>query len=101
MALTEPHSIPDTANEPLKVSANSSPQSVATAITKSIFDSNVFPTIRAIGHGAIGQTVKAMAIARGFVAQRGVDLAFTVGFETLIGNEGHEISAIVFHTFRR
>lgn len=85
----------------LKVSKTSSVHAVATAISKSIFESQSYPTLRAIGHGAVGQAVKAVAIARGYVAPRGIDLAFTVGFESLTGDNGDEISAISIQTFRR
>jgi stage V sporulation protein S len=85
----------------LRVSSKSDPQAVATAIFKSIFDSNKFPNVRAIGHGAVGQAVKAIAIARGHTAQKGVDLACNIGFETIKNAEGEEISAMVFKTFAR
>jgi stage V sporulation protein S len=85
----------------LRVSSSSAPQSVAAAISKSIYESHRYPILRAIGHGAVGQTVKALAIARGYVAPRGTDLAFVVGFDTIINDEGKEISAMVFKTFAR
>lgn len=85
----------------LRVGAATPPQAVAVAIQKSIFDSQHYPAIRAIGHGAVGQAVKALAIARGYVAARGVDLAFIVGFETVKNDEGKDISAITFSTFKR
>lgn len=85
----------------LKVSASSPPQSVASAIGKSISDSRRYPVLRAIGHGAVGQAVKALAIARGYVAPRGIDLAFVVGFDTIVNPDGKEISAMVFRTFSR
>jgi stage V sporulation protein S len=85
----------------LRVSSSSAPQAVAAAVSKSIFDSHTYPTLRAIGHGAVGQAAKALAIARGYTAARGLDLAFTIGFDTILNDDGKEISAIVFHTFRR
>lgn len=85
----------------LRVSASSPPQSVAAAISKSITDSHKYPTLRAIGHGAVGQTVKALAIARGYMAPRGIDLAFIVGFETIENAEGKELSAMVFKVIPR
>lgn len=85
----------------LRVGASSPPQSVAAAISKSISDSSHYPVLRAIGHGAVGQTVKALAIARGYVAPRGIDLAFIVGFETIINDEDREISAMTFRCFSR
>lgn len=85
----------------LRVSASSAPQSVAAAISKCISDSHQYPVLRAIGHGAVGQAVKALAIARGYVAPRGTDLAFVVGFDTIQNDEGKDISAMVFKTFPR
>lgn len=85
----------------LRVSSSSPPQSVAAAISKSISDSRRYPVLRAIGHGAVGQAVKALAIARGYVASRGIDLAFVVGFDTITNAEGKDISAMVFRTFPR
>ena len=59
----------------LKVSSKSSPNSVAGAIAGVLRTSgNV--EIQAIGVGAINQAIKAIAIARGFVAPSGIDLAF-------------------------
>jgi stage V sporulation protein S len=85
----------------LRVSSSSAPQAVAAAISKCISESHKYPTLRAIGHGAVGQAVKALAIARGYVAPRGTDLAFVVGFDTIENAEGKEISAMVFKTFAR
>lgn len=93
---------PDSEPRPvLRVSSSSSPQSVATAVYKSIFDSAHYPLLRAIGHGAVGQAAKAVAIARGNVAPRGVDLGVVIGFDTIVNDKGEEISAIVFRTFPR
>jgi stage V sporulation protein S len=86
----------------LRVKANSSAQSVASALAHAIYDSRKVK-LRAIGAGAVNQSVKALAIARGYVAPRGIDLAFRPGFETVHmpsggpNNEGEDISAIVFH----
>lgn len=85
----------------LRVGASSPPQAVAAAISKSISESHRYPVLRAIGHGAVGQAAKALAIARGYVAPRGTDLAFVVGFDTVENDEGKEISALVFRTFPR
>ena len=44
--------------------------------------------IQAIGAGAINQAIKAIAIARGFVAPSGIDLAFVPAFQEIsINNE--------------
>ena len=57
----------------LKVSNNSNPNSVAGAIAGLIKESNKVE-IQAVGAGAVNQSIKAVAIARGFVAPSGVDL---------------------------
>jgi len=85
----------------LRVSASSAPQSVAAAISKCITESHRYPTLRAIGHGAVGQAVKAIAISRGYVAPRGTDLAVVIGFETITNDDGKEISAMTLRTFAR
>lgn len=59
--------------EILKVSAKSSPSSVASALAGVLREKGA-AEIQAIGAGAINQAVKAIAIARGFVAPHGMDL---------------------------
>ena len=78
----------------LRVSASSNPQSVASAIAHAVYESRQVK-VRAVGAGAVNQSVKAMAIARGYVAPRGMDLTFRPGFTTIDSRDG-EISAIVF-----
>lgn len=78
----------------LRVSASSNPQSVASAIAHAVYDSRLVK-LRAVGAGAVNQSVKAIAIARGYVAPRGFDLSCVPGFTTIDSREG-EISAIVF-----
>ena len=90
---TEPEVIP--ADEPfLRVSARSKPQSVASAIAHAIYDKHEVK-LRAVGAGAVNQAVKAIAISRGYVAPRGMDLTCKPGFTTIESRDG-EISAIVF-----
>ena len=78
----------------LRVSAGSNPQSVASAIAHAIYDKREVK-LRAVGAGAVNQAVKALAIARGYVAPRGLDLTCKPGFTTIESRDG-EISAIVF-----
>jgi len=85
----------------MKVSASTPPQAVASSIAKSIFDSSQFPVLRAIGAGAVAQACKGIAIARGIVAPRGLDLACTIGFDTIKGEGGQDISAQVFFLYAR
>lgn len=78
----------------LRVSASSNPQSVASAIAHSIYE-NRSCKIRAVGAGAVNQAVKAIAIARGYTAPRGLDLMCIPGFASIESHDG-QISAIVF-----
>lgn len=85
----------------IRVSATSPPQAVANSIFKAIFDQQTMPVIRAIGAGAVCQSCKGIAIARGLTATRGRDLATTIGFDTIKGDSGNDISAQTFHLFLR
>lgn len=77
------------------MSGSSSPQSLASAISHAIYDNRPV-TLRAIGAGAICQAVKALAIARGFVAPRGFDIAVIPGWANVTGSRGDELSAMTF-----
>lgn len=71
----------------LKISAKSSPNSVAGAIAGLIKEEGK-AEMQAIGAGAINQAVKAVAIARGFVAPTGIELVCAPAFtEVMIDNE--------------
>ena len=82
-----------TVDDVLKVSGSSNPQSVGSILARSI-NAGHLPKMRAIGASAVNQAVKAAAIARGFVAPRGIDLSFVVGFDDIVGENGETISAI-------
>jgi len=80
--------------EVLRVSAKSSPNSVAGALA-GVLRERGSAEIQAIGAGAINQSVKAIAIARGFVAPSGMDLICIPAFtDIMIDNE--ERTAIKF-----
>jgi stage V sporulation protein S len=71
----------------LKISTKSNPNSVAGAIAGLIKEKGK-AEMQAIGAGAINQAIKAIAIARGFVAPSGVDLICIPAFtEVKIENE--------------
>lgn len=71
----------------LKVSSKSNPNTVAGAIA-GVLRERGNTEIQAIGAGALNQAIKAIAIARGFVAPNGVDLVFVPAFtDILINNE--------------
>jgi stage V sporulation protein S len=77
----------------LRVSASGNPQAVASAIAHAIYESKEVK-LRAVGAGAVNQAIKAIAIARGYTAPRGIDLACVPGFASVESN-GDTISAIV------
>jgi stage V sporulation protein S len=80
--------------EVLKVSARSNPKSVAGALA-AVFRQNGRAEIQAVGAGAVNQAVKAIAIARGYVAPNGIDLVMIPAFSE-ISIEGEERTAIRF-----
>ena len=80
--------------EVLKVSTKSNPNSVAGALAAIIKERNTVE-IQAVGAGAINQAVKAIAIARGFVAPSGKDIVCIPAF-TDIEIDGEERTAIKF-----
>ncbi len=78
--------------EVLKVAGNSNPNSVAGALAGIIRErGNV--EIQAVGAGALNQSVKAIAIARGFMAPSGIDLSFIPAFTEVVIN-GEDRTAI-------
>lgn len=78
----------------LKVSAKSNPASVAGALASIVRESGK-AEMQAIGAGAINQAVKAMAIARGYVAPNGIDLVCKPAFVD-VDIDGMEKTAIKF-----
>lgn len=78
--------------EVLKVSTKSNPNSVAGALA-SVIRQNNGVEIQAIGAGALNQAVKAVAIARGFVAPSGIDLVCIPAFVD-VEIDGEERTAI-------
>ena len=83
-----------TEGEILKVAAKTNPNSLAGAIANTFREKGKVE-LQAIGAGAVNQTVKAIAISRGYLAPSGVDLAFIPGFED-IEIDGEERTAIKF-----
>lgn len=63
----------------IKVSSKSHPAAVAGALAN-LFKTRDEVEIQAIGAGALNQAIKAVAIARGYVAPTGHDLSLVPGF---------------------
>ncbi|MBY0755595.1 stage V sporulation protein S [Clostridium sardiniense] len=78
--------------EVLKVSTKSNPNSVAGALAAIIKEKNIVE-IQAVGAGAINQAIKAIAIARVFVAPSGKDIICVPAFTDII-IDGEERTAI-------
>lgn len=95
--------IPDLVDEEnlMRVSGATPVHELSQSIYRAIFHENQVPRIRAVGAGAVSQACKAIAVARGQVATRGRDLATTIGFDTVKGDSGKDISALTFHLFLR
>ena len=84
----------------IRVGGSSNPQSVGSILARAVVAGHT-PKLRAIGASAVNQAAKACAIARGFVAPRGIDLLFLIGFDDVEGETGDTISAISIKTVIR
>lgn len=76
----------------LKVSTKSNPNSVAGALAGIIREHGAVE-IQTVGAGALNQAIKAIAIARGFVAPAGIELTCMPAFMDITIN-GEERTAI-------
>jgi stage V sporulation protein S len=94
--------MPDEANGAeviLRVKSSSSATSLASAISHGIYDGKTV-MLRAIGAGAVNQAVKAVAIARSFVAARGIDLSIRPGFTTVEMPDRDNVTAMLFRVIQ-
>lgn len=83
-------------DEIIRVGAGSDPSAVASAISNAFYERSEV-VLRAVGASAVNQANKAIAIARGYIAQRGLDLYCRQGFANVPGRNGQDsISALVF-----
>ncbi|MBP2625680.1 MAG: Stage sporulation protein [Firmicutes bacterium] len=78
----------------LKVSAKSNPKSVAGALAAVLRERGT-AEVQAVGAGAVNQSIKAIAIARGFVAPNGINLIAIPAFSEIV-IDGEERTAIRF-----
>jgi len=78
----------------LRVSAQSKPKLVAGALA-AVLREKGHVEIQAVGAGAVNQTVKGIAIARGYVVPNGIDLVCIPAFAEIEIN-GEERTAIRF-----
>ena len=78
--------------EVLKVSSKSKPNSVAGALGNAFREKQTVE-IQAVGAGSLNQAIKAIAIARGYVAPTGKDLICIPAFSDIM-IDGEERTAI-------
>ena len=78
----------------LKVSASSKPKAVAGALAAVVREAGTVE-VQAVGAAAVNQAVKAIAIARGYVAPNGIDLVCIPAFAE-IDIDGEQRTAIRF-----
>ena len=78
--------------EILKVSSKSAPNSVAGAIAGVIRETGMVE-LQAVGAGATNQAIKAVAIARGYLAPAGTDIICIPAFAS-VSIDGEERTAI-------
>lgn len=74
--------VPDTEEDIIRVGSGTSPHDLAAAVAHACYNGNP-PVLRAIGAGAVNQAMKALAVARQFVAPRAIDLTVRPGFTTI------------------
>lgn len=84
--------------ETIKVSSKSNPNSVAGALANYLREKDTVE-MQAIGAGALNQAIKAIAIARGFVAPSGKNLVCIPAFANiLIDNEEKTAIKLIIET---
>ena len=88
----------DSLPKQLKVGSGSNPNAVAGALTV-VLEEKGSAELLAIGAGALNQGIKAVAIARGFVAPKGIDLACVPSFTSVV-IDGKEKTAMNIEIIR-
>ena len=85
--------------ELIKVSAQSRSTAVAGAIA-GVMREEGHAEMQAIGASAVNQAIKALAIARGYLVQDGIDLVISPSFNE-VEIEGNERTAVRFAVYKR
>lgn len=80
--------------EKFKVTSSTSPSKLAGAIANSIREGSDGIEIAAVGAGAVNQTVKAVAVARGYLVPCGTDIVIVPSFKDIQLN-GEERTSII------
>lgn len=92
-----PSPVPQSNAEVLKVSTRSRPSAVAGAIAGVIRESGV-AEVQSIGAGATNQAIKAVAIARSYLTEEGIDIYCVPSFiDVAIDEEERTAIKLVIH----
>ncbi len=76
-------------NKIYRVSSSSNPSSIASSMTYTLKQENKVE-LMTMGAGALNQALKAVAIARGFMAPLGIDLICIPAFTEVIADDSKE-----------
>ena len=91
------HALPQSNTEVLKVSTRSRPSAVAGAIAGVIRESGL-AEVQSIGAGATNQAIKAVAIARSYLSEEGIDIFCVPSFiDVAIDEEERTAIKLVIH----
>lgn len=82
-----------------RVGTNTPTKELGAAIAHAIYDGK-HVVIRAVGHGAIGQAGKGIAVAEGHAAQQAVRMRTNFGFFTTVMPDGKEVSGLLMKIVR-
>lgn len=82
-----------------RVSSNSPTKELGAAIARTIEDGKTV-VIRAVGHGAIGQAAKGIAVAEGHAAKQTMRLKTNFGFFTTVMPDQKEVSGLLMRVSR-
>ncbi|MFD4858474.1 stage V sporulation protein S [Streptomyces atratus] len=90
----------DNGNEKVfRVGTNTPTKELGSAIAHAIYDGKDV-VIRAVGHGAIGQAGKGIAVAEGHAAKQAVRLKTNFGFFTTTMPDKKEVSGLLMRVGR-
>lgn len=81
----------------IRVKSTSNVNSTASKIAMTIDEAGgACVQIRAMGAGSVNQAAKAVAVARGMLATKAQDLWCRIGFDKVRGEQGDDVSVVVF-----
>lgn len=83
----------------LRVKSGTSVKPLASAIAHHLYAGRPV-VLRCVGAAAVGQGIKALAVARSFAGPVGIDIAVVPAFDTIEGSRGDTISAITLRVVR-